>query len=67
MKKALLTIISIFILIFSSILIYHVFSDDSIEIEQGDTKKDTTNDDVMDEIDENLIDENDEIEIGEMV
>ena len=66
MKKALLAIISIFILIFSSILLYHVFSEDSIEIEQGDTKKDTT-DDVMDEINENLIDEDDEVEIGEII
>ena len=66
MKKILLTIISVLIILFSSVLIYHVFSEDSIEINQGVEKEDST-DDVMNEIDENLIDENDEVKIGEIV
>ena len=66
MKKMLLTIISILIVFFSSILIYHVFSEDSIQVNQTDERYDTT-EDVMNEIDENLLDENDELDIGEMV
>ena len=62
----LLTIISVLIVLFSSVLIYHVFSEDSIKIDQTDEKEDTT-EDVMNEIDESLLDENDEVEIGEMV
>ncbi len=66
MKKMLLTIISVLILLFSSVLIYHVFSEDSIKIDQTDEKEDTT-ENVMNEIDESLLDENDEVDIGEMV
>lgn len=66
MKKILLTIISVLIILFSSVLIYHVFSEDSIEINQGVEKEDST-DDVMNEIDESILDENDEVKIGEMV
>ena len=66
MKKILLTIISVLIILFSSVLIYHVFSEDSIEINQGVEKEDST-DDVMNEIDESLLDENDVVNIGEMV
>ena len=66
MKKILLTIISVLVILFSSVLIYHVFSEDSIEINQGVEKEDST-DDVMNEIDESLLDENDEVKIGEMV
>jgi len=66
MKKMLLTIISVLILLFSSVLIYHVFSEDLIKIDQTDEKEDTT-ENVMNEIDESLLDENDEVEIGEMV
>ena len=66
MKKILLTIISVLIILFSSVLIFHVFSDDSIEINQGGEKEDSTGD-VMNEINESLLDENDEVKIGEMV
>jgi len=66
MKKILLTIISVLIILFSSVLIFHVFSDDSIEINLGGEKEDSTGD-VMNEINESLLDENDEVKIGEMV
>ena len=66
MKKMLLTIISILIVFFCSILIYHIFSEDSIEVNQTDERYDTT-EDVMNEIDESLLDEDDELDIGEMV
>lgn len=62
----LLAIILVLLLLSSSILIYHVFSEDSMQVNQGDEKRDTA-DDVMNEIDESLILEDDEVEIGEMV
>jgi len=66
MKKILLTVISVLIILFSSVLVYHVFSEDSVKIDQGDQTKDTT-DDIMSEIDESLLEEDEEVEIGEMV
>lgn len=66
MKKIILTVISVLILLFSSILIYHVFSENSIEIDQSDETGSTT-DNVMNEIDESLLNEDDEVEIGEMI
>ena len=66
MKKMLLAIISILIVLFSSVLIYNSFSEDSIEINQTDEKLDTT-EGVMNEIDESLLAEDDEVDIGEMV
>lgn len=66
MKKMILAVIAVLIILFSSVLIYHVFSEESVEIDQGDETQDTT-DDIMDEIDESLLDEDDEVEIGEMI
>jgi hypothetical protein len=66
MKKILLTVISVLILLFSSVLIYHVFSEDPIEIKQGD-EVDITIDDILYEIDRNLNLEDYEVEIGEMI
>jgi len=66
MKKILLAVISVLILLFSSVLIYHVFSEDAIEINQNGETEDTT-DNVMNEIDESLLNEDDELEIGEIV
>jgi len=66
MKKMILTVIAVLILLFSSLLIYHVFSEKSIEIDQGDETEDTV-DNVMNEIDESLLNEDHEVEIGEMI
>jgi len=66
MKKMILTVIAVLILLFSSLLIYHVFSENSIEIDQGDETEDTV-DNVMNEIDESLLNEDHEVEIGEMI
>ena len=66
MKKILLTVISVLILLFSSVLVYHIVSEDSVDIDQGDQIKDTTSD-ILDEIDESLLEEDDEVEIGDMV
>lgn len=66
MKKILLSLIAVMILVFSSVLIYHVSTDDSITISQTDEKGNTT-EDVMNEIDESILSEGDEVEIGEMI
>ena len=66
MKKMILAVISVLILLFSSVLIYHVFSEDTIEIDQGDETDDTV-DNFMNEVDESLLNEDDEVEIGEMI
>lgn len=66
MKKMILAVIAVLIILFSSVLIYHVFLEESVEIDQDDETQDTT-DDIMDEIDESLLDEDDEVEIGEMI
>ena len=66
MKKILLTVISILIVLFSSVLVHHVFSEDSIKIDQTDEKEDTT-ENIMNEIDESLLSEDDEVELGGMV
>ena len=66
MKKMILAVIAVLILLFSSLLVYHVFSENSIEIDQGNEAEDTV-DNVMNEVDESLLNEDDEVEIGEMI
>ena len=66
MKKELLILVFILIIFFSSLLIIHVFSDDSITIDVGD-KKENLSFDLLEEIDENLVDEYDEVEIGDII
>lgn len=67
MKEKLLALIAILTLMFSCLLIYHVFSEDTIEISQGDGESEDTTDNVMNEVNEGLLNEDDEIEIGEMI
>lgn len=66
MKKMILAVIAVLILLFSSLLIYHVFSENSIEINQSDETEDTV-DNVMNEVNESLLNEDDEVEIGEII
>ena len=66
MKKVFLILLSVLIIFFSSLLIIHVFSEDSITIDTGYEEEDLTFD-LLDEIDENLIEENVEVEIGEII
>jgi len=66
MKKILLAIIMFLIIIFSAVLINHITSKENIEINQDDEIKNTT-DELLSEIDEIIINEDEEIEIGEMI
>lgn len=67
MKKMLLTIIFVLILLFSIILIYHSVTDEPVDNDQSADKEDTVLADVSSEIDDVLLDEQNEIEIGEMI
>ena len=67
MKKILLTVISVLIILFSLYLIYHTVIDDSVDSDQPIDGEDITISDISSEIDDVLLDENDEIDIGEMI
>ena len=66
MKRAILTVISVLILVFSSVLIYHIVSDESVDIGQSKYEIDPSKE-IFDEIDSDILDEYEEIEIGEMI
>jgi hypothetical protein len=63
----LLTVISVLIILFSLFLIYHTVTDDSVDRDQPIAGDDISISDVSSEIDDVLLDENDEIDIGEMI
>lgn len=67
MKKMFLTVISVLILVLSSVLIYHIVTDEPVDIDQTVDGEDDTLADISSEIDDALLDENYEIEIGEMI
>ncbi len=67
MKKILLTVLSVLILILSSVLIYHLATNEPVEDDQIIDGEDITVSDISSEIDDVLLDENDEIDIGEMI
>ena len=67
MKKILLTVISVLIILFSLYLIYHTVIDDSVDSDQPIDGEDITISDISSGIDDVLLDENDEIDIGEMI
>jgi len=67
MKKMLLTVISALIILFSLVLIYHTVTDDFVDSDQPIDGEDINISDVSSEIDDVLLDENDEIDIGEMI
>lgn len=67
MEKMLLTVISLLTLILSSVLIYHIATDDPDTVDQVINGEDEFFSDISNEIDDVLIDEDNEIEIGEMV
>ena len=67
MKKMFLTIISVFIIIISSVLVYHITTDKSVDFDQTIDGEDVALTDVSNEIDGILLDEDYEIDIGEMI
>jgi hypothetical protein len=67
MKKMLLTVISVLIFVLSSILIYHVVTDEPVDIEQTIVGDGDIFSDISSEINDVVVDEHSEIEIGEMI
>ena len=67
MKKMVLTIISVLILILSTVLVYHILTDETVELNQTTDGEYDTLTDISVEIDEVLLDEYEEIKIGEMI
>ena len=68
MKKMFLTIILVLILMLSSVLIYHIVTDNSVDLlDQTTDVGDYILTDLSVEIDEVLLDEDYEIEIGEII
>ena len=67
MKKMLLTAIYMLILLLSSVLIYHIATDEAVDINQTIDGEGITLSDFSSEIDDVLLDEDNEIEIGEMI
>ena len=66
MNKKIIGLIFGIIIIISSVLIFSISTENLKEASDEENQGDTTND-VLNEIDENLLGEDDEIEIGEMV
>ncbi len=68
-KKNILLLLFILIIIFSVTLIYNVYTNEIGKENKtgGYSSNDVTSDDVMSEIDTVLLDENDDIEIGDLI
>lgn len=67
MRKRLLGIILVLIVIFTTILAYNIYLNDSSEEKTTEYSGDVSSSVIMDEIDDTLLDEKDEVEIGEMI
>ena len=65
--KKILGVLFVLIIVFSAALIYNVYTDESGEEDTTGYYNGVTSDDVMSEIDDGLLDEDDDVEIGEMV
>lgn len=59
--------ISVLILVLSSVLIYHIGTDEPIDIDQTIDAEDISISDILSEIGDILIDEDTEIDIGDMM
>jgi len=67
MRKKILAILSVLIIVFSTALIYNVYTDEFGKEDVTGYSDEVTSEDVMSEIDDSLLDEDDAVEIGEMV
>ena len=68
MNKKIISIFFIFIILFSAMLIYIYFNQSTSEEKQYDgSSEDVTDDEISNEINDLFLDEDSEIEIGEMV
>ncbi len=67
MKKKILALIFVLIIVFSVALTYNVYKGEMEKKDETDYSGEATSDDIIDEMDESLLGEDDEVEIGEMV
>lgn len=67
MKKKVLAIIFVLIIVFSIALVYNLYTDESGKEDETGYFDGVTSDDVMSEIEDSLLDEDDDVEIGEMI
>lgn len=66
MNKKVIGLIFGLIIVFSSILVFTISTDNSKDTIH-DQNEEVTTDEIIDEIDDNLLEEDNEIEIGEMI
>lgn len=66
MKKRIISLILILVIIISSISLFAINFDDTTE-SSSKYDEDYSADDIIDEVDENLLGEDNEVEIGEMI
>lgn len=67
MKKIVLTVLFVLILILSSVLIYHIAINEPVKVKQTIDDENVTSSDISNEIDDVLLEEDDEIDIGDMI
>lgn len=67
MNKKIISILFLLIILVSSLLVYTYIDQPSTETQDDDLPHTTTEEDIFEEIDNTFLDEDDEIEIGEMV
>ena len=67
MKKIVLTVLFVLILILSSVLIYHIAINEPVKVKQTIDDENVTSSDISNEIDDVLLKEDDEIDIGDMI
>ncbi len=67
MKKIILSVIFALILICSAVLVINVFTEEKLQKETSTVSGEASLDDLMDELDDDLVDEEDEVEIGDMI
>ncbi len=67
MRKKILGLIFVLIIVFSTVLIYNIYTDEFGKEDKTEYSDEVTSDEVMSEIEDTLLDEADDVEIGEMV
>ena len=67
MKKMFLTIIGVLILVLCSVLVYHLVTNATVDVDQTGDGENVNLADISNEIDDVLLDEDNEIDIGEMI
>ena len=67
MRKKILGLIFVLIIVFSTALIYNIYTEEFGKDDKTEYLDDVTSDDVISEIEDTLLDEDDDVVIGEMV